>query len=174
MIAGVEPHLPSKLDMPEPPEPGVARLRKSAGAFRTISEVADELHIPQHVLRFWETKFPQVKPLKRGGGRRYYRPDDISLLRRVSDLLYIQGYTIKGVQRLLREGGGRLADDIPPPNDAERAAAEAERLHAETPQLTFLAPEPAPVLRRPSENERLRAALQHALTELEAIRALLP
>ena len=77
------------------------RVRKAAGAFRTISEVADELHIPQHVLRFWETRFPQVKPLKRGGGRRYYRPDDISLLRRISDLLYIQGYTIKGVQRLL-------------------------------------------------------------------------
>src|SRR5471032_2497351 len=78
------------------------RLKKAPNAFRTISEVADELHIPQHVLRFWETKFPQVKPLKRGGGRRYYRPDDISLLRRISDLLYIQGYTIKGVQRLLR------------------------------------------------------------------------
>ena len=67
--------------------------------------MADDLHIPQHVLRFWETKFPQLKPLKRGGGRRYYRPEDISLLRRVSDLLYTQGYTIKGVQRLLREGG---------------------------------------------------------------------
>ena len=66
------------------------------------------------MLRFWETKFPQVKPLKRGGGRRYYRPDDIALLRRISDLLYIQGYTIKGVQRLLREGGGQLSDDIPP------------------------------------------------------------
>ena len=79
------------------------------------------------MLRFWETKFPQVKPLKRGGGRRYYRPDDISLLRRISDLLYIQGYTIKGVQRLLREGGGRLADDIPPATASERAAAEAER-----------------------------------------------
>src|ERR1700753_2275361 len=85
------------------------RPRKTADAFRTISEVADELHVPQHVLRFWETKFPQVKPLKRGGGRRYYRPDDITLLRRISDLLYIQGYTIKGVQRLLREGGGRLS-----------------------------------------------------------------
>ena len=88
--------------------------RKAPTAFRTISEVADELHIPQHVLRFWETKFIQVKPLKRGGGRRYYRPDDIALLRRISDLLYIQGYTIKGVQRLLREGGGKLSDDIPP------------------------------------------------------------
>src|SRR5947209_13495037 len=104
-----------------------SRLRKAPNAFRTISEVADDLHIPQHVLRFWETKFPQVKPMKRGGGRRYYRPDDIALLRRISDLLYIQGYTIKGVQRLLREGGGQLSDDIPPPPADERAAAEAER-----------------------------------------------
>ncbi len=88
---------------PLPPPPH--RPRKAPSAFRTISEVADDLHIPQHVLRFWETKFPQLKPLKRGGGRRYYRPEDISLLRRVSDLLYTQGYTIKGVQRLLREGG---------------------------------------------------------------------
>jgi DNA-binding transcriptional MerR regulator len=84
---------------------GRARPRKAPTAFRTISEVADDLNIPQHVLRFWETKFPQLKPLKRGGGRRYYRPEDIALLRRISDLLYTQGYTIKGVQRLLREGG---------------------------------------------------------------------
>jgi hypothetical protein len=68
-----------------------ARPRKAPNAFRTISEVADDLHIPQHVLRFWETKFSQVKPLKRGGGRRYYRPDDIVLLRRIADLLYTQG-----------------------------------------------------------------------------------
>src|SRR5437870_13255721 len=100
------------------------RPAKSAAAFRTISEVAGELDVPQHVLRFWETKFPQVRPLKRGGGRRYYRPDDISLLRRISDLLYIEGYTIKGVQRLLREGGGRLADDIPPPAPDEQAGPE--------------------------------------------------
>src|SRR5271155_666632 len=109
---------------------GRVRPKKAPNAFRTISEVADELHIPQHVLRFWETKFPQVKPLKRGGGRRYYRPDDISLLRRVSDLLYTQGYTIKGVQRLLRESGGYLADDIPPPSAEEQAAAAAERADA--------------------------------------------
>ena len=99
------------------------RARKAPSAFRTISEVADDLHIPQHVLRFWETKFPQLKPLKRGGGRRYYRPEDIALLRRVSDLLYTQGYTIKGVQRLLREGGldeAVAASDAPP-----AAAAEA-------------------------------------------------
>src|SRR5271156_590247 len=104
-----------------------ARLKKAPNAFRTISEVADDLHIPQHVLRFWETRFHQVKPMKRGGGRRYYRPDDIALLRRISDLLYIQGYTIKGVQRLLREGGGRLSEDIPPAPPDERAQSEAER-----------------------------------------------
>lgn len=78
---------------------------KSAAAFRTISEVSGELDVPQHVLRFWETKFAQVRPLKRAGGRRYYRPEDIGLLRRIRDLLYAEGYTIKGVQRLLREGG---------------------------------------------------------------------
>ncbi|WP_428375500.1 MerR family transcriptional regulator [Lichenicoccus sp.] len=101
-------------------ETGSARLKKSATAFRTISEVADELHVPQHVLRFWETRFPQVKPLKRGGGRRYYRPDDVGLLRRIADLLYIQGYTIKGVQRLLRDGDGTLQGDLPPPEVADQ------------------------------------------------------
>lgn len=81
------------------------KAEKSASAFRTISEVAAELDLPQHVLRFWETKFPQVKPMKRGGGRRYYRPDDLQLLRRIRDLLYVDGYTIKGVQKLLRQSG---------------------------------------------------------------------
>jgi DNA-binding transcriptional MerR regulator len=80
------------------------RIAKSAEAFRTISEVANELEIPQHVLRFWESKFTQVKPLKRGGGRRYYRPEDVVLLRNIRTLLYKEGYTIKGVQKLLREG----------------------------------------------------------------------
>jgi DNA-binding transcriptional MerR regulator len=83
-------------------------VEKSAQAFRTISEVAAELDVPQHVLRFWESKFSQVRPLKRGGGRRYYRPEDIDLLRRIRSLLYEDGYTIKGVQRLLKEGRGRL------------------------------------------------------------------
>lgn len=78
---------------------------KSAAAFRTISEVSDELNVPQHVLRFWETKFTQVRPMKRGGGRRYYRPEDIELLRSIRDLLYQEGFTIRGVQKLLREGG---------------------------------------------------------------------
>jgi DNA-binding transcriptional MerR regulator len=84
------------------------RLEKSAHAFRTISEVATELDVQQHVLRFWESKFTQVRPLKRGGGRRYYRPEDIDLLRRIRSLLYDDGYTIKGVQRLLKESRGRL------------------------------------------------------------------
>lgn len=81
---------------------------KSHAAFRTISEVSEDLDVPQHVLRFWETKFNQVKPLKRGGGRRYYRPEDVDLLRRIRELLYTDGYTIKGVQKLLREGHGKL------------------------------------------------------------------
>jgi DNA-binding transcriptional MerR regulator len=163
-----------------------ARPRKAPNAFRTISEVADDLHIPQHVLRFWETKFSQVKPLKRGGGRRYYRPDDIVLLRRIADLLYTQGYTIKGVQRLLREGGGQLSDDIPPPTADERAAAEAEKANRPVdgglmiPGLE-LAPPPslayaARTANRPKpdlEGARLRALLLQALRELEALRALL-
>ncbi len=80
---------------------------KSPDAFRTISEVADDLDLPQHVLRFWETRFSQIKPLKRGGGRRYYRPDDVELLRGIRHLLYGEGYTIKGVQRILKEQGPR-------------------------------------------------------------------
>ncbi|KEC55032.1 MerR family transcriptional regulator [Bartonella koehlerae] len=80
-------------------------MDKSSDAFRTISEVAELLELPQHVLRFWETRFKQIKPMKRGGGRRYYRPIDIDLLNGIKKLLYDQGYTIKGVQRLLKENG---------------------------------------------------------------------
>ncbi len=82
-------------------------MDKSPDAFRTISEVADDLDLPQHVLRFWETRFTQIRPLKRGGGRRYYRPDDVDLLRGIRHLLYGQGYTIRGVQRILKEQGLR-------------------------------------------------------------------
>ena len=78
---------------------------KSPEAFRTISEVSEDLSLPQHVLRFWETKFTQIKPIKRGGGRRYYRPEDIELLKGIKYLLYNDGYTIRGVQKLMREGG---------------------------------------------------------------------
>ena len=168
----------------EPVVPGTGdagrpKAKKAPTAFRTISEVADELHIPQHVLRFWETKFPQVKPLKRGGGRRYYRPDDIQLLRRVSDLLYIQGYTIKGVQRLLREGGGSLADDIPPATEAERVAAQAELAMPVPAEGVLLSPEAIEMASvqqdvGADDSVRLRLMLSYALDELEAVRALLP
>ncbi|MDE8348109.1 MAG: MerR family transcriptional regulator [Acidocella sp.] len=191
------------LDDAHPADVARGRTRKSADAFRTISEVADELHVPQHVLRFWETKFPQVRPLKRGGGRRYYRPEDVALLRRVADLLYTQGYTIKGVQRLLREGGGALHEDIPPASADERLAAEVERTMIpeaeqmrkpidQPPQLPMpglLPAEPALPMRsdnlRPAqarvlvrqkadpEAERLRALLADTLTALEQLRALL-
>jgi DNA-binding transcriptional MerR regulator len=91
----------------ESSESAGARAGKSDAAFRTISEVADDLDVPQHVLRFWETKFSQVKPLKRGGGRRYYRPEDVVLLKRIRALLYTDGMTIRGVQKLLRETGAK-------------------------------------------------------------------
>jgi len=182
-------------------EPGRPRPRKTADAFRTISEVADELHVPQHVLRFWETKFPQVRPLKRGGGRRYYRPEDVLLLRRVADLLYTQGYTIKGVQRLLREGGGALHENIPPASAEERMAAEAERHIVPVPEpvlvkrqaapqmipqlpMPGLLPEPVelpgaaaargvPRPRSEPEVERLRTLLGETLQALEALRRLI-
>ncbi len=85
---------------------------KAPDAFRTISEVADELDLPQHVLRFWESRFREIKPMKRGGGRRYYRPDDIDLLRGIRHLLYGEGYTIRGVQRILREHGSRFVEEV--------------------------------------------------------------
>ena len=88
-------------------------MEKDADAFRTISEVAEELDLPQHVLRFWETRFTQIRPLKRGGGRRYYRPDDVDLLRAIRHLLYGEGYTIKGVQRLLKDLGARTVAQTP-------------------------------------------------------------
>ena len=87
---------------------------KSSYAFKNIGEVAGELNLPQHVLRFWETKFTSIKPIKRGGGRRYYRPEDISNLRRIQGLLYEDGYTIKGVQKLFREGGKAAMQEVLP------------------------------------------------------------
>jgi DNA-binding transcriptional MerR regulator len=87
-------------------------LDKSPDAFRTISEVADDLDLPQHVLRFWETRFPQIRPMKRGGGRRYYRPEDVDLLKGIRHLLYDHGYTIKGVQKLLKTNGNKFVAAI--------------------------------------------------------------
>lgn len=87
-------------------------MEKSPDAFRTISEVADEIDVPQHVLRFWESRFQQIRPMKRGGGRRYYRPDDVDLLRGVRHLLYGEGYTIRGVQRILGEEGAAFVQNV--------------------------------------------------------------
>lgn len=87
-------------------------MNKSPDAFRTISEVADDLGLPQHVLRFWETRFSQIKPLKRGGGRRYYRPEDVDLLRGIKHLLYEEGYTIRGLQRILKEQGNKFVISV--------------------------------------------------------------
>ena len=138
------------------------RRGKSAAAFRTISEVAADLDVPPHVLRFWESKFSQIKPLKRGGGRRYYRPEDIELLRRIRTLLYRDGYTIKGVQKLLRSPGVRsvAAEDLP----AETGAHEAPPSAAE-PEAALPAPGAGPVL----DQER-RAAVAAAIDELSELR----
>src|SRR5262249_18893353 len=91
---------------------GVTAVEKAPDAFRTISEVAEELDLPQHVLRFWETRFSQIKPMKRGGGRRYYRPDDVDLLRGIRHLLYGEGYTIRGVQRILKDHGIKFVQSV--------------------------------------------------------------
>jgi DNA-binding transcriptional MerR regulator len=114
---------------------------KAPDAFRTISEVADEIDVPQHVLRFWESRFSHIRPMKRGGGRRYYRPDDIDLLRGIRHLLYGEGYTIRGVQRILREHGGAFVQNVwrvgaepPPPlleEDIQDAAAGSAEDRAE-------------------------------------------
>ncbi len=111
-----------------PEDDGPSRSTKSPNAFRTISEVAHELGLPQHVLRFWESKFAQVSPMKRAGGRRYYRPDDVALLSRIRDLLHHEGYTIKGVQKLLRQNGVKnlqKAPDVAKTGPAEEAPPKA-------------------------------------------------
>jgi DNA-binding transcriptional MerR regulator len=99
---------------------------KAPDAFRTISEVAVDLNVPQHVLRFWESRFNEIKPMKRGGGRRYYRPDDVDLLRGIRHLLYGEGYTIRGVQRILKEQGLRYVQTIWQPGAAGAAAPDSE------------------------------------------------
>ena len=100
-------------------------MEKSVDAFRTISEVAEDLALPQHVLRFWETRFPQIKPLKRAGGRRYYRPADVELLKTIRQLLYEEGFTIKGVQKLIKEQGTRAMREGNVPMPLDLAQLEA-------------------------------------------------
>jgi DNA-binding transcriptional MerR regulator len=125
-------------------------MDKSPEAFRTISEVAEDLDLPQHVLRFWETRFGQIRPLKRAGGRRYYRPEDVDLLKGIRHLLYREGYTIKGVQRILKAEGVRFVQAVGRGEQAVEPDPEADAPEAEG------APIPA---ERPSPEERLPADL---------------
>ena len=158
---------------------------KSVDAFRTISEVADELEVPQHVLRFWESKFTQIKPLKRGGGRRYYRPDDVDLLRGIRRLLHVEGYTIKGVQKVLRDQGARMVLDLGRGTILRIEATAADRAGDDTPDHLDTAvtietprpaadsppPAPAPSGATPISRARLLralAALDGALSALDA------
>ena len=147
--------------MSEQGAPGPARPTKGVGAFRTIGEVAQDLDLPPHVLRFWESKFPQLKPLKRGGGRRYYRPEDVLLLRRIRQCLYQDGYTIRGVQKLL--GGTPPA---PGPMD-DPAAPTLFPLEPSSPPASFAEP---PRAARPSRRTTQRKAGPDNKAELEAIR----
>lgn len=126
-------------------------MDKSEDAFRTISEAADELDLPQHVLRFWETRFTQIRPMKRGGGRRYYRPDDVALLRTIRHLLYNEGYTIRGVQRMLKERGVRAvlamgeAGSKSAPGPAPRAVELASEPEPARNEAAFMERESAPL-----------------------------
>ena len=135
--------------------PKVDIASKAASAFRTISEVSRELDVPQHVLRFWESKFTQISPLKRSGGRRYYRPEDIRLLKRIRDLLYVDGFTIKGVQKLIREQGVKSIVNAAPSGVVSSVKAEAE----------------AP--KKPQRSTKERQAIILAIAELMRIKNLL-
>jgi DNA-binding transcriptional MerR regulator len=132
-------------------------MDKSPDAFRTISEVGEDLDLPQHVLRFWETRFTQIKPLKRGGGRRYYRPHDVELLKGIRHLLYDQGYTIKGVQRLLKDNGSNFVIAL---GAGDLAAAEAikQQRHPEAEEAPAPAPEEKPPTFTEAEGDTLLGA----------------
>ncbi len=154
-------------------------MSKSAEAFRTISEVADELDVPKHVLRFWEQKFPQIRPMKRGGGRRYYRPEDLELLRGIRHLLHLEGYTIRGVQKILRTQGvdgvkkswldARPAQKaiIAPEEPAKPTKAKSAKGKVAT---AASAARPVAASLLPVD---VRASLQNALSELEQCRRML-
>lgn len=151
-------------------------MSKSAEAFRTISEVAEDLDVPKHVLRFWEAKFPQIRPMKRGGGRRYYRPEDMELLRGIRRLLHSEGYTIKGVQKILREQGidqVKAFADAPP--TAEKAKGRGRgKVDGVTPPSGGAKPaEPGRKAGKAAEPKDLEALIRSAIGELEACRRLL-
>jgi DNA-binding transcriptional MerR regulator len=157
-------------------------VEKAPDAFRTISEVADEIDVPQHVLRFWESRFSHIRPMKRGRGRRYYRPDDVDLLRGIRHLLYGEGYTIRGVQRILREDGGAFvqnvwrvgAEPVPPPleEDAQDAASGAAEDRAE-PSLFSEPGETVPAAEDNIGSGANRRKLEMALDELIACRRII-
>jgi DNA-binding transcriptional MerR regulator len=150
-------------------QPAPARPEKGPGAFRTIGEVADALDLPAHVLRFWESKFPQLKPLKRGGGRRYYRPEDIRLLRHIRHCLYRDGYTIRGVQQLLASPAAAPAHPAAEPRMASlfplETAPDAQAAPPQRPRRRPGKPEP--------RDPALRAELEEIRRELLEARALL-
>ena len=166
-------------------------MEKAPDAFRTISEVADDLDIPQHVLRFWESRFPQIKPMKRAGGRRYYRPEDVDLLRGIKHLLYGEGYTIRGVQRILREQGPKFVQTVwqpgaaqPEPESAGETTGEAEKLPPDEAARTLFgllkapsAPdegqESSPVPSAPGLTREQIRKLQSVLHELGECRAVI-
>jgi DNA-binding transcriptional MerR regulator len=134
-------------------------MNKSPNAFRTISEVSETLDIPAHVLRFWESKFNQIKPVKRGGGRRYYRPEDVDLLRGVRELLYDDGMTIKGVQKIFKEQGVKHVVSRGGGEEAEPSVAEAVNAVNKT----------KPVAKAAKADGVDRAAVEQAIAKLEAV-----
>ncbi len=150
------------------------RSRKSASAFRTISEVANILDVQQHVLRFWETKFSQVRPLKRGGGRRYYRPEDVRLLQTIHHLLYTEGYTIKGVQKLLREQG---KNQVVQENAPEAGESQSSVVHSDHSVAAKASQSQAvdDVTSQPNDNltHKQRHQLLEALSELKDARSII-
>ncbi|MBV8061497.1 MAG: MerR family transcriptional regulator [Alphaproteobacteria bacterium] len=143
---------------------------KSPTAFRTISEVANDLSVPQHVLRFWESKFQQIRPLKRGGGRRYYRPEDVQLISSIKDLLYNQGFTIRGVQKLLKENGRfpSARSMVPEPQIPASLSAQP---NGGTQTVSLLAQRSGPAVAGLSSEKR--QAVEKVLMELKSLRDLL-
>ena len=153
-------------------------MDKSPDAFRTISEAADELDLPQHVLRFWETRFSTIKPLKRGGGRRYYRPEDVLLLKGIRHLLYDQGFTIKGVQKILKDqgarhvaaiGNGGVIEALPPPTPDQQMQAAVDIVDGEDEDV----PVPMNGSAEPGLGETARERLNAVLRDLLECKRLL-
>jgi DNA-binding transcriptional MerR regulator len=153
-----------------------AAVEKAPGAFRTISEVALELELPQHVLRFWESRFHEIRPMKRGGGRRYYRPEDLDLLRGIRHLLYGEGYTIRGVQRLLREQGVHFVQNVwqpGAPQPSRQAGEEDEEAERRVPETQGALPLPSLDDVADEQSEHSAAAGSLAREDLQKLRAAL-